>query len=89
MSVFPALLPLREKYNTTHYSVRMRENTDQKNSEYGYFPRSVPQLVNQYLLNPQSGYLKIDAYLLNLVSHEPWLEGLALILPEAATGGVL
>ena len=22
------------------YSVRMRENTDQKNSEYGYFSRS-------------------------------------------------
>ena len=26
--------------NTGRYSVRMRENTDQKNSEYGHFPHS-------------------------------------------------
>ena len=30
------------KYNLddSPYSVRMRENTDQNNSEYGHFPRS-------------------------------------------------
>ena len=27
------------------FSVRMRENTDQKNSEYGHFPRSVKYMV--------------------------------------------
>ena len=27
--------------NISPYSVQMRENTDEKNSEYGHFPRSV------------------------------------------------
>ena len=34
---FPAFHPNTEN----SYSVRMRENTDQKNSEYGHFSRSV------------------------------------------------
>ena len=31
----------REKLCITSYSVQMRENTDQNNSEYGHFLRSV------------------------------------------------
>ena len=31
----------REKLRISPYSVRMRENTDQKNSKYGHFPHSV------------------------------------------------
>ena len=37
-SYFPA-------FSKSPYSVRMRENTDQKNSEYGYFLRRYRQLL--------------------------------------------
>ena len=50
-------------YSGPHYSVRMRENADQNNSEYGHFLRSVPcrketkmpttqrfQLINKVIL---------------------------------------
>ena len=32
----------------SQYSVRMRENTDKKNTEYGHFSRSVSQLIFTY-----------------------------------------
>ena len=38
-SVFSAFGINTERYHP--YSVRMRENTDQKNSDYGHFSRSV------------------------------------------------
>ena len=31
------------------YSVRMQENKDEKNSEYGYFSRSKPQEKENYM----------------------------------------
>ena len=32
---------LRKRYGVSPYAVRMRENTEQKNSEHGHFSRSV------------------------------------------------
>ena len=40
------------------YSVRVRENTDQKNSEYGHFSRSAYQRAVQNI----SQYLQINIY---------------------------
>ena len=37
-----------EILRTSTYSVRMQENTDQKNSEYGHFSRSEPDLFYYY-----------------------------------------
>ena len=33
----------------TEYSVRIRENTDQKNSEYGHFSRSEYNWLNRFI----------------------------------------
>ena len=48
--------------NTERYSVRMRENTDQNNSEYGHSSRSVSVLVKLlkiYISYPRS-YLSLE-----------------------------
>ena len=38
--LFPAFGLNTERYEVSVYSVRIRENTDQKNSKYGHFSRS-------------------------------------------------
>ena len=62
-------LLLREKSFSGPYSVGMRENTDQKNSEYGHFSRSVRLTENHFqnLLTLSCIMLKNDqTYLKNL-----------------------
>ena len=45
-NIFRAALRFIEEYYTSvsPYSIRMRENTDQNNSEYGHFSRSESSL---------------------------------------------
>ena len=51
VSIFPYLTECGEIQSISLYSVRMRENTIQKNSECGYFSRSVSDPVKYLLWN--------------------------------------
>ena len=49
------------------YSVRKRENTDQNNSEYGYFSRSV--VLGEILETCVEPHNKIDRYVVSFVNN--------------------
>ena len=51
----------KKKYREIPYSVRLRENTDQKNSEYGYFSRSINYDIGDAIIN-----LDFDGFLRSL-----------------------
>ena len=44
-----------ESCSVSPYSVRMRENTDQKNSEYGHYARSVNHVLNNPIFHTITG----------------------------------
>ena len=56
------IFPLTERYFVSPYSVRMRENTDQKNSEYRHFSSSDWHQLKRFLLllTPERGNYSFD-----------------------------
>ena len=62
------------------YSVRMLENTDQNNSEYGHFLRSVMLLyVNRFLLHSWYSYLEDTPWIISGhgISQDKYIQGLS------------
>ena len=60
------------------YSVQMRENADQNNSEYGHFSRSVVFLD----LVRESGFLLMDLFKFWHKAFKPWSEAINFYMTE-------